>query len=799
MTAIGEPAAADRPSSSGGGLSLKTHMALVVALLIGLSLALAGWFYARHFSQGFKASVAAQQGAIAERMAAEIGSKIEAQRHQLERFAKSMSGLPLDDEAGMRARLKNFGEFHAYLEDFWIARVDGRVTADFPVIAGRVGISVADREYYKRLRDSGRAVLSSPTVGRSSGQPRVLLLVPVLGPHGEVAGMLAGVIRLQSPRFLGELARQRIGSTGYVGVLTRSGILIAHPDPARIMEQLPAARNSAIAQARAGLDGSSEVLSSKGVATVYTTRQVPGTDWIAFTAYPAAEAYKGLAYDLQSIAVAGALIALGGGLLAWLSMARLLAPLSVLEREVRRVATDPDMSARVDLNCGGEIKVLSDSFNQLLAARRLALDVLRQTQQRLQHAIDGSNDVIWEKRYSDDAFYASDRLNAVLGYPSGKTTYTRAEWEALIHPDDLAQHRGMVARMHACHVSTVWDTRMRTGDGGYRWLRRRGRVVLDAAGGQEMTAGTMSDVHEARLAQEELGLHRDHLAQLVEARTASLEQARASAERANLAKSEFLANMSHELRTPMHAILSFADFGVDRHQDAGRDKLLHYFRNIHKSGVRLLGLLNDLLDLSKFEAGKMLIHPAPLNVADLLSEALGEAEALAQARQVAIEVDADSVSLRAHWDAPRVSQVLRNLISNALKFSLAGGRIRISVRAIAMPAGRRAGDPQVAGIEIRVCDTGIGIPPDELEAVFDKFVQSSKTKSGAGGTGLGLAICREIVHAHGGRIHAQNNPAAVGGATFVVQVPVVAVATAPGADADGAAANEAPEAAAAVE
>ena len=213
----------------------------------------------------------------------------------------------------------------------------------------------------------------------------------------------------------------------------------------------------------------------------------------------------------------------------------------------------------------------------------------------------------------------------------------------------------------------------------------------------------------------------------------------------------------------------------EEHQNEIRqkvDKLLHYFRNIHKSGVRLLGLLNDLLDLSKFEAGKMLIHPAPLNVADLLSEALGEAEALAQARQVAIEVDADSVSLRAHWDAPRVSQVLRNLISNALKFSLAGGRIRISVRAIAMPAGRRAGDPQVAGIEIRVRDTGIGIPEDEFEAVFDKFVQSSKTKTGAGGTGLGLAICREIVRAHQGGIRAQSNPDKQAGTTFVVSLPV---------------------------
>ena len=934
MRVIGAPTAADRAASSRGGSSLKTRMAWAVGLLIGLSLTLAGWFYAQHFSHRFRASVSAQQGAIAERLAAEIGSKVEAQRHQLERFAASLGGMSLDDEAGLRARLKAFGEFHAYIDDFWIVRSDGRITADFPLIAGRVGLDVADREYFKRLRESGGAVLSNPFVSRFGSQPLVLLLVPLRGPSGEMAGAVAGVIRLLSPRFLGDIKQQKIGATGYVGVLTGGGTIIAHPDPSRIMERLPAGRNPVIARTQGGLDGSGVALSASGVATIYTTRQVPGTDWIAYTAYPAAEAYGSLRQDLQSIAVVVALIALCGGLLAWFWMARLLAPLSALEREVRRVSADGDKSARVDLECGGEIGALTVSFNELLAARedaqnereiafvqmrrtgalfdslfrqapiglallrddggfiranpayasitgfsdealatmseqqlsapegaaadalaaqvlasggvvapyekdyiardgrrvpvrvwsvivgddgvdqvvwrivedigvrRQALDSLRQTQERLQRAIDGSNDVIWEKRYADDAFFASDRLNTLLGHPSGKTTYRRAEWEALIHSDDLAHHRSMVSAMHASNVSTVWDTRMRAADGSYRWLRRRGRVVRNAAGGQEMTAGTLSDVHEARLAQEELGLHRDHLARLVEERTAGLERARAAAERANLAKTEFLANISHELRTPMHAILSFANFGVEKHERAERAKLLHYFRNIQKGGARLLSLLNDLLDLSKFEAGKMLISPLPLKVADLLAEALAEADALVQARQMTIEVDADATRLDAHWDAARMLQVLRNLISNALKFSLAGGRIRISALAIEMAAGRRAGDPRVAAIEIRVSDAGIGIPQDELETVFDKFVQSSKTKSGAGGTGLGLAICREIVLAHGGRIHAENNPATAGGVTFVVQVPavaLVAVASAPGPNADAVAAIEAQQATAVVE
>ena len=117
-------------------------------------------------------------------------------------------------------------------------------------------------------------------------------------------------------------------------------------------------------------------------------------------------------------------------------------------------------------------------------------------------------------------------------------------------------------------------------------------------------------------------------------------------------------------------------------------------------------------------------------------------------------------------------QVLRNLLSNALKFSLEDGCVEVSARQAALRAGRRAGDLRVAGIEIRITDAGIGIPEDELEAVFDKFVQSSKPKTGAGGTGLGLAICREIVLAHHGSIRAESNPGRKAGTTFVVNLPL---------------------------
>jgi hypothetical protein len=376
-------------------------------------------------------------------------------------------------------------------------------------------------------------------------------------------------------------------------------------------------------------------------------------------------------------------------------------------------------------------------------------------------------------------FNCSARFCELIGWTTSHAPRTRESMRDLVHPADVDRHMASVAAMQSRSGAHGWDVRIKNGEGGYRWLRFRGIASRAADGSLTLTSGTVSDIHDARLAEIELRRHRDNLAQLVEERTAGLEQARLDAEasrevaeRANLAKSEFLANMSHELRTPMHAIISFANFGVDKADRAERDKLLHYFRNIQKSGSRLLSLLNDLLDLSKLEAGKMEMALAPANAAALLGDAVLEAEAFAQARAVRLVVDADPAQLAVAWDGPRVLQVIRNLISNAVKFSLAEGVVQISALPVTMPAGRRAGDPQVPGVEIRVRDAGIGIPENELEAVFDKFVQSSKTKTGAGGTGLGLAICREIIHAHHGSIRAENNPAPQPGATFVVMIPV---------------------------
>lgn len=237
-----------------------------------------------------------------------------------------------------------------------------------------------------------------------------------------------------------------------------------------------------------------------------------------------------------------------------------------------------------------------------------------------------------------------------------------------------------------------------------------------------------------------------------------LAQAKLAAENANRSKSEFLANMSHELRTPLHGILSFASFGIKKHEQAERTKLCEYFTNIRHSGEILLELLNDLLDLAKHESGKMVYEVASFDMAQVVCDMIDEFSSLIGERQIHVVYEPNDGPLNLFADLTRIKQVMRNLLSNAVKYSPRGGTIEIMTM---IEADR---------LIVQICDQGPGIPEDELDEIFEKFIQSKNTKKGAGGTGLGLAICREIIKAHQGRIYATNNK--VYGATFTFELPM---------------------------
>jgi PAS domain S-box-containing protein len=293
-------------------------------------------------------------------------------------------------------------------------------------------------------------------------------------------------------------------------------------------------------------------------------------------------------------------------------------------------------------------------------------------------------------------------------------------------------------------------------------------TVVDGA---TLFTGLLRDITERVRIEQELHAHRDNLSQLVDARTREMRLALDSAEAANRAKSEFLTNMSHELRTPMHAIIAYTKLGLEK-LGAGNpqlDKLAQNLSRIDQSAARLLALLNDLLDLSKLESGKMHYQMEITDLSELATAVANEFHAIASMRKIKLIVDGIG-PCKVFCDKTRIGQVIRNLVSNAIKFTPEGTHVRISTDHDRLPSlSGEDPDAAVEAVRLSVKDEGVGIPEGELESVFDKFVQSSKTKTGSGGTGLGLSISREIVAAHGGRIWAHNNPQV--GATVHLVIP----------------------------
>ncbi|HUQ71474.1 MAG TPA: ATP-binding protein, partial [Planctomycetaceae bacterium] len=243
----------------------------------------------------------------------------------------------------------------------------------------------------------------------------------------------------------------------------------------------------------------------------------------------------------------------------------------------------------------------------------------------------------------------------------------------------------------------------------------------------------------------------------------ALEQARRQAEAANLAKSEFLANMSHEIRTPLTAILGFTELVKDRQRDADAVELC---TTIERNGEHLLELINDILDLSKVEAGRVELNLEACSPAAIVRD-IGQTlrvRADQKCLELAVEVD-DDVPARCRIDVRRLRQMLINLVGNAIKFTTQG-RVTVQLRQVVDDAGR--------WLEFAVTDTGIGIPADKLSLLFEPFSQiDSSTTRTQGGTGLGLCISRRLARMCGGDIAVLSS--ADKGSTFTIRLPIVPV------------------------
>ena len=370
--------------------------------------------------------------------------------------------------------------------------------------------------------------------------------------------------------------------------------------------------------------------------------------------------------------------------------------------------------------------------------RRLAEEALRAAESRQREVLDHLPALVYVQPADDPerAVYVNPRTLPMFGYTPEEWAAT---WRDRLHPDDREGVGAEVERTARTGEPFRLEYRERAADGRYLWVRDE--AVLVQTAGPAYWLGVKQDVTERKTAEQEL--------------RAALE----AAEEANRLKSVFLSTMSHELRTPMNAIIGYAHLLLDGLAGPLSAEQAGDVRQIAEGADRLLGLIDDLLDLSRIEAGRLELGMEAVDLAGIVGEVLDQLAPLAGRKGLALQEDPSADLPPVVADPMRLRQILLNLVGNAVKFTEAGA-VRVGTRTVP------------GAVEVEVVDTGIGIAPEALPRIFEEFGQADAgTTRRYGGSGLGLTIARRLAEMQGGTIAVESTPGA--GSVFTLTLPVV--------------------------
>lgn len=393
---------------------------------------------------------------------------------------------------------------------------------------------------------------------------------------------------------------------------------------------------------------------------------------------------------------------------------------------------------------GTPLKIIG-SFRDVTEERE-AEAKLRASEEQHMFALEGSNDGLWDWDIEHNSVHYSKRWKELIGYEDHELDHEFEEWYSRVSSDDqptidVALKACLAGETPAFHI----EFQMLHKDGAWRWILSRGKVVArDEAGNPLRMVGTHTDISD------QVAMRRGLVA------------AKESAEQAAIAKSEFLATMSHEIRTPLNGILGLSQLLLDTHLEQEQSD---HLRVIFSSGSALLEILNDILDLSKVESGKVQLESIPFSPKDCAKSTLALLQhKVAEQGDLKMELRVeDHVPERIMGDPARLRQILLNLVGNAVKFT-EKGTIRVTLSTLTGANGQD-------DLRIAVRDTGIGITAESAAHLFESFTQAdSSTTRRFGGTGLGLSISRNLVNLMNGTIACR--PAQGGGSVFWIEVPI---------------------------
>jgi signal transduction histidine kinase len=771
---------------------------LIFAALIGGSLAASllvelGFRFAET-----KKSLETAHQQMAELAAVRIQNYIEGIAHALRTAAapRQLNDHHLTDD--YQFNLRNLIKGEPAIRDVFAVGLDGREQFRESRISTSVPDASANHSYeaFFTAARAGQTYFGPVIFPSDSLEPRIVISVPIEAFAGDVVGVLAADVNV---RYVWDVVQGiHIGKSGYAYVVSSTGMLVAHPDLQLVLQHKDLSDLPQVAALRApgsGKSGTGFYRGLDGQRALVAYQRIPSIGWTVLVERPLLEAY------------APALISLGrtGGIMlvaCILAVAaavrlgrRVVSPIEALREGAGRLEAG-DLDARLQLNTGDEFEELGEDFNRMAARLQEAHAGLEHKVAERTQALEHSLNEVRALGDTIQAVSASLNLEQVLQTIVVHATELSGSDGGLIYEFD---ENAQVFRFRAGHlvrrefISAIEATppTLRNSLLGRAAVAGEPQNISDLADagpdaamalnplalaegyrsalavpttrGTELTGGIV-------LARRSVGGYTerevDLLRTLANGCSIAIEHARlfleigqknTALQSASQHKSQFLANMSHELRTPMNAILGFTDLMLDGIYGDLDERLRKPVDQLQINGQHLLRLINDVLDLSKIEAGRLELNLSEYNVDEILETLRATARPLAEAKGLALHVTADSKSGICYGDSKRMFQILVNLVGNAIKFTHHG-----SVAVAVAAAGNE--------VHYTIKDTGVGIPAEEIGSIFEEFSRGDPAVAREfAGTGLGLAIAKRFVTMHGGRVWAESKLKV--GSTFHVIVP----------------------------